>query len=149
VSEGSAALVSVLPHVTAGLNALAGLLILVGFILIKTKHKKAHRFVMTSAVGTSVLFLLAYLLHHVTAPVFVFPGQGIVRPIYFTMLVSHVALAVMVTPMVALTVAKARRGDFVSHRALARWTFPVWLYVSITGIAVYWLLYHVYAPVGQ
>lgn len=139
---------TVLPHVTAGLNALAGILLLIGFALIKSRRKKAHRFVMTAAVATSVLFLVAYVLHHFTAPLFVFPGQGIIRPIYFAMLVSHVALAVAVTPMVAVTFLRARRGDFTLHRSLARWTFPVWLYVSVTGIAVYVLLYHIYRPVG-
>jgi uncharacterized membrane protein YozB (DUF420 family) len=139
---------SILPHVTAALNALAGILLLVGFTLIKLRRKRAHRFVMTAAVATSVLFLVAYVAHHVTAPVFIFPGQGIIRPIYFAMLVSHVALAVAVTPMVALTFLRARRGDFALHRGLARWTFPVWLYVSVTGIAVYLLLYHIYRPVG-
>jgi len=146
--DSGGAMTSVLPHVTAALNALAGLLLLVGFILIKLRRKRAHRFVMTAAVSTSVLFLVAYLAHHFTAPVFVFPGQGLVRPIYFAMLISHVALAVTVTPMVGLTVLRARRGDFAAHRALARWTFPVWLYVSVTGILVYLLLYHVYPPVG-
>lgn len=141
-------MVSLLPHVTAGLNALAGILSLIGFILIKSRHRRAHRFVMTAAVATSVLFLIAYLLHHFTAPLFVFSGQGIIRPIYFAMLISHVALAVAVTPMVALTFLRARRGDFALHRGLARWTFPVWLYVSVTGIAVYVLLYHIYRPVG-
>jgi uncharacterized membrane protein YozB (DUF420 family) len=138
---------SILPHVTAGLNAVACVLLLVGFTMIKSQHKLAHRFVMTAAVATSVLFLVAYVLHHFTAPVFVFPGQGIIRPIYFTMLVSHVGLAVLVTPMVALTFVRARRGDFTLHRGLARWTFPVWLYVSVTGIIIYLLLYHIYRPV--
>ncbi len=141
-------MVSILPHVTAALNALAGVLLLIGFTLIKTRHKTAHRFVMTAAVTTSALFLVAYVLHHVTAPVFVFSGQGIVRPIYFAMLVSHVALAVAVTPMVVVTFLRARRGDLVLHRGLARWTFPVWLYVSVTGIVVYLMVYHLYRPVG-
>ncbi|MTJ84452.1 MAG: DUF420 domain-containing protein [Telmatospirillum sp.] len=135
-----------LPHLTAGLNALAGALLLTGGCLIRLGYRQAHRRVMTAAVATSVLFLLAYLAHHVTAPVFVFTGQGVIRPLYFAMLVSHVGLAVAVTPMVALTVWRARRGAFERHRALARWTFPVWLYVSVTGIAVYVLLYHVYRP---
>jgi uncharacterized membrane protein YozB (DUF420 family) len=139
---------SLLPHVTAGLNALAGVLLLVGFFLIKSHRKRGHRLVMTAAVATSLLFLVAYIAHHLTAPVFIFPGQGLIRPIYFAMLISHVTLAVAVTPMVAVTFLRARRGDFERHRGLARWTFPVWLYVSVTGIAVYFLLYHIYRPVG-
>ncbi|MDR3440283.1 DUF420 domain-containing protein [Telmatospirillum sp.] len=138
---------AVLPHLTAGLNALAGLLLLIGVTLIRLGHRRAHRLVMTAAVTTSALFLLAYILHHLTAPVFVFSGHGVIRPIYFAMLVSHVALATVVTPMVAITFLRARRGAFVQHRRLARWTFPVWLYVSLTGVAVYVLLYHIYRPV--
>lgn len=141
-------MLSVLPHLTAGLNALAGFLLVIGFALIKTRHQRAHRLVMTAAMTTSVLFLAAYLLHHFTAPVFVFPGKGVIRPVYFAMLVSHVGLAVLVTPMAAITFLRARRGDFPLHRGLARWTFPVWLYVSVTGILVYVLLYHVYRPAG-
>lgn len=137
-----------LPHLTAGLNALAAILLLIGFTLIRLRLKTAHRFVMSAAVVTSVLFLAAYLLHHFTAPVFVFPGQGLIRPIYFAMLISHVTLAVVVAPMVAITFMRARRGSFDSHRSLARWTFPVWLYVSVTGIVVYVLLYHVYRTVA-
>lgn len=134
----------ILPHLTAALNALAGVLVLVGFLLIRQRRKAAHRAVMTAAVVVSAMFLVSYLLHHFTAPVFVFPGHGLIRPIYFTMLVSHVALAVVVAPMVVVTFRRARRGDFDLHRGLARWTFPIWLYVSATGLAVYVLLYHVY-----
>lgn len=139
---------ALLPHVTAGLNALAGVLLVIGFRLIRTRHRRAHRLVMTAAMITSVLFLAAYLLHHFTAPLFVFSGQGVARPIYFIMLASHVGLAVLVAPMAALTFIRARRGEFALHRGLARWTFPIWLYVSVTGIAVYLLLYHVYRPAG-
>jgi uncharacterized membrane protein YozB (DUF420 family) len=136
----------ILPHLTA-LNALAGLLLLIGLVLIRSGQRLWHRRVMGAAVVTSVLFLLAYLLHHVTAPVFVFTGQGLIRPLYFAMLVSHVVLAAAVTPMVALTVLRARRGAFDRHRAMARWTYPIWLYVSVTGIAVYVLVYHLYRSV--
>jgi uncharacterized membrane protein YozB (DUF420 family) len=101
---------------------------------------------MTAAVVTSGAFLVVYLAHHFSAPVFVFPGQGVIRPIYFTMLISHVALAAAVTPLIVVTVRRAVRGTFDGHRRLARWTYPVWLYVSLTGIAVYVLLYHVYRP---
>ena len=105
----------ILPHLTAGLNALAALLLLAGFTLICLHRKTAHRIVMTAAVTTSILFLVAYLLHHLTAPVFVFPGQGVIRPIYFAMLISHVVLAAVVTPMVAVTFLRARRGLFERH----------------------------------
>jgi uncharacterized membrane protein YozB (DUF420 family) len=141
-------LVEILPHVTAGLNALAGVLILIGLILIKSGDRVAHKKVMSSAMVVSALFLAAYLLHHFLHPLHAFPGEGMIRPIYFTLLVSHVLLAVAVTPMVIITFLRGRRalatGDTAKHRALARWTFPIWLYVSVTGIIVYWLLYHVY-----
>jgi len=141
-------LVEILPHVTAGLNALAGVLIVIGFALIKSGDRTAHKSVMTAAVIVSALFLAAYLLHHFLHPLFQFRGEGAVRPIYFTLLFTHVVLAVAVTPMIIWTFLRGRRalasGETARHRALARWTFPVWLYVSVSGIVVYWLLYHVY-----
>jgi len=122
----------ILPHLTAALNALAGLLLLIGLVLIRSGQRLWHRRVMGAAVVT---------------PVFVFTGQGLIRPLYFAMLVSHVVLAAAVTPMVALTVLRARRGAFDRHRAMARWTYPIWLYISVTGIAVYVLVYHLYRSV--
>ena len=141
-------LVQVLPHVTAALNALAGLLILIGFALIKSGNRVAHKAVMTTAMVVSAVFLATYLLHHFLHPLHAFPGEGIMRPIYFTLLVTHVVLAVAVTPMIVVTFLRGRRalasGETAKHRALARWTFPIWLYVSLSGIVVYWLLYQVY-----
>lgn len=141
-------LVQVLPHLTAGLNALAGLLSLIAVLLVKAGNREAHRQVMTAAVIVSGLFLATYLLHHFLHPLFQFRGEGWVRPVYFALLFSHVLLAVVVTPMIVLTFIRGRKawvsGDFSRHRALARWTFPIWFYVSLSGIVVYWLLYHVY-----
>ena len=141
-------LVDVLPHVTAGLNALAGLLSIVGFAQIKSGNRLGHKAVMTAAVIVSALFLVTYLLHHFLHPLFQFRGEGLARPIYFTLLFTHVVLAVAVTPMIVLTYIRGRRalatGETAKHRALARWTFPIWVYVSVSGIVVYWLLYHVY-----
>lgn len=145
-------LVDVLPHVTATLNGLAGLLSLIGVALIKAQNRRAHQIVMTSAVIVSALFLVTYLMHHFLRPLHPFPGQGAARTVYFSLLFSHVGLAVLVTPMILLTFLRARRGlavgQFDRHKALARWTFPIWLYVSVTGIVVYWLLYHTYAAAG-
>jgi putative membrane protein len=145
-------LIGVLPHVTASLNGLAGLLCLIGFYQIKSGKRKNHQLVMTSAIVVSALFLATYLLHHFLRPLNPFPGVGLARPVYFTLLFSHIGLAVAVTPMIILTFLRARRGlagaGFERHKGLARWTFPIWLYVSVTGIVVYWLLYHTYAPVG-
>lgn len=141
-------LVEVLPHVTAGLNALAGILILIGFALIKSGNRLAHKSVMTAAVVVSALFLVTYLLHHFLHPLFQFRGEGAARTVYFTLLATHVVLAVVVTPMIVFTFLRGRRalatGEVARHKALARWTFPVWVYVSVSGIVVYWLLYHVY-----
>lgn len=141
-------LVDVLPHVTAGLNALAGILTLIGYYQIKSGNRLAHKAVMTSAMVVSAVFLATYLLHHFLHPLHQFPGEGVVRPIYFTLLVTHVMLAVVVTPMIVVTYLRGRKalatGETARHKAIARWTFPVWIYVSVTGIVVYWLLYHVY-----
>lgn len=142
-------LIDVLPHVTAGLNALAGLLILIGFALIKSGDRVAHKKVMTAAMVVSAVFLTVYLVHHALQPLHAFPGEGAIRPVYFTLLASHVILAVAVTPLIIVTFLRGRvalaSGITVKHRALARWTLPLWLYVSVSGILVYWLLYHVYA----
>lgn len=110
---------------------------------------------MTAAVATSGAFLVSYLVYHFTAPVFVFPGQGWTRPLYFALLISHVILATAVTPLAAMTVYRAFRGyatdptldsseTFASHKKVARWTLPVWLYVTVTGVLVYAILFHVY-----
>lgn len=142
-------LVGVLPHVTAALNALAGLLILIGFALIKSGNRQAHKTVMSAAMVVSAVFLATYLLHHFLHPLHAFPGEGVIRPIYFTLLATHVLLAVAVTPMIIITFLRGRQalasGETARHRALARWTFPIWFYVSVSGIAVYWLLFHTYA----
>ena len=141
---------AVLPHLTAFLNAVTGILLVIGYRMIRTGRRESHHKVMTAAVATSALFLVSYVLNHVTEPVYVFRGQGIIRPIYFAMLTSHVILAIVVTPMVVMTFIRARRaragtGSFARHKALARWTFPIWLYVSVTGIIVYLMVYHIYA----
>ena len=147
----------VLPHLTAALNALAGMLLLIGVYFIRTGQRERHRKTMTTAMVTSALFLLAYVLNHLSKPVYVFQGQGIIRPIYFFMLTTHVILAIAVTPMVVITFLRGLRaraaggivqGDFRRHRALARWTFPIWLYVSVTGVIVYLMVYHIYKAPG-
>jgi uncharacterized membrane protein YozB (DUF420 family) len=148
-------LTAILPHLTAVLNALAGILVAIGYWMIRTGRREHHRAVMTAAMITSALFLVSYVLHHLTAPVYVFHGEGIIRPIYFAMLTSHVVLAIVVTPMVAITFIRGRRaaggpgglrgGRFDRHKAVARWTFPIWLYVAVTGIIVYLMVYHIYA----
>lgn len=133
-----------LPHVTASLNAVALSLLVAGFAMVRTGRRDLHRALMLAAVATSFLFLIAYLIYHFTAPIFVFRGEGWVRPAYYALLISHVVLAALVTPMIGLTLWRAMTGRFEVHRGLARWTLPIWLYVSATGIIVYLLLYHVY-----
>ena len=139
---------STLPHVNAVLNSVTIVLLLIGFILIRSGRRKAHQAVMIAAVSVSAVFLVSYLVYHFTAPIFVFRGEGWVRPVYYAMLISHVLLATVVTPMIIVTVLRALRGRFDRHRALARWTWPVWMYVAVTGVLIYALLYHVYPPLS-
>jgi uncharacterized membrane protein YozB (DUF420 family) len=148
---------AVLPHVNAALNTLSTVLLLIGFGLIRAKRYAAHRAVMMAALCVSALFLVCYLIYHFTAPIFVFPGTGWIVPVYYAMLISHVALATAVTPLVIMTAWRALRAWrdggarielplFARHGAIARWTLPIWLYVTVTGVAIYATLYHVYAP---
>ena len=137
-------LAPILPHVTAGLNGLTAILLLLAWGFIRADNRAAHRATMLCAVGVSALFLACYLLYHFTAPIFVFPGQGPIRLVYYALLVSHVLLSAAMLPMIALTLWRGLGGQPERHRALARLTLPVWLYVSFSGIAVYVMLYHLY-----
>lgn len=144
-----------LPHVNAALNGLSTVFLTIGYLLIRSGRRRGHRIAMTAALVTSGAFLVSYLVYHFTAPVFVFPGQGWVRPLYFALLISHVILATAVTPLAILTAVRAFRGygrdrslndsaAFAGHKSIARWALPVWLYVTVTGIVVYAILFHVY-----
>jgi putative membrane protein len=135
--------VSALPTVNAALNATCAVLLVVGFALIRARRIRAHLTVMTSAFAVSTLFLLSYVTYHYHAGSRPFTGQGIIRPIYFFLLLTHIVLAAVIVPLALTTLYRAWRGDFVKHRWIARITLPVWLYVSVTGVLVYWLLYHV------
>ena len=138
--------VSFLPTFNAILNATSGILIVVGFVFIKKRNIKAHRACMIGAVTCSSLFLISYVVYHVGfgAGVTRFAGTGAVRTLYHTILISHTILAITVVPFVIVTLRRALRGEFLRHRAVARWTFPIWLYVSVTGVIVYLMLYHIY-----
>ncbi len=136
------AVVAILPHVNAVLNSVSTVLLLLGFALIRRGNRGLHRQVMLAALVVSGAFLACYLLYHFTAPVFVYRGPDWSRPVYFAMLVSHVILATVVTPMIAVTAWRSLHGDFARHRAIARWTFPIWLYVTVTGVVIYAILYH-------
>jgi uncharacterized membrane protein YozB (DUF420 family) len=133
--------VAALPHLNAGLNGLAAILLLVGYTFVRRGQPARHKAVMISAAAVSALFLVSYLTYHANAPVFEYRGQGAVRAFYYFILVTHVVLAAVVAPMILVTLYRALKGTFERHRKLARWTFPVWLYVSVTGIVVYLMLY--------
>ena len=135
---------SVLPHLNATLNALSFVLLSSGYYFIRQKRVSAHRNCQLAALTASVLFLISYIVYHLHHGATRFPGQGIVRPIYFTILTTHTILAAVIVPFVIITVRRAMRGDFLRHKAIARWTLPMWLYVSITGVVVYLMLYHLY-----
>ena len=131
-----------LPTVDAALNATSAVLLTLGFIFIRRGNVRAHKACMLSAVGTSTLFLACYLTYHYFHGTTRFTGQGLVRPLYFTILISHTVLAVVIVPLILTTLYRALRGRFELHRRIARWTLPAWLYVSVTGVVVYWMLYH-------
>ncbi len=135
---------SVLPHLNAGLNAAGFLLLLVGFYFIRRGNIAAHRASMTAALAVSGLFLVSYVVYHYNYGSVKFTGQGAVRLVYFVILVTHVILAAAIVPLVLVTVRRALAGDFARHRRIARWTYPLWLYVSVTGVLVYLLLYQLY-----
>ncbi|HEU4385484.1 MAG TPA: DUF420 domain-containing protein [Anaeromyxobacteraceae bacterium] len=135
-------LVEALPTVNASLNALSAALLLAGWRAIRSGRRERHRRLMLSALACSALFLAGYLTRVALTGTHRFPGGGALRAAYLVVLGSHTALAVAVLPMVLRTLYLALRGRFEAHRRIARWTFPVWLYVSVTGVAVYLMLYH-------
>lgn len=138
--------VSDIPKINAGLNALSTLLLVAGFIMIKTGNRTAHRKCMVAAFCTSAVFLVGYVTHKIlVAGVHTkFGGEGAIAWVYYVMLITHVILAMVMVPMIFMTMARARRGDFVAHRRIARWTWPIWMYVSVTGVLIYFLLYQIY-----
>ena len=132
---------TVLPTVNAVLNASAAVAMLAGFVAIRRRRVAVHRACMLTAVGLSVLFLCSYLVYHAQVGSRPYGGTGWLRTLYFTILLSHTVLAVAIVPLVATTLYRALRTQFVRHARLARVTFPLWLYVSVTGVVVYWMLY--------
>ncbi len=136
--------ISYLPHVNACLNGASALLLVSGYSFIRSRNVAAHRACQLAALGVSILFLASYLTYHYHHGATTFKGQGLVRPIYFTILTSHTILAVVIVPLVTWTFYRAFRQDFQRHRRIARITLPLWLYVSITGVIVYLMLYQIY-----
>jgi len=133
-----------LPHLNAALNTTSALLLLAGFRFIRLGRIQSHRNCQVTAVISSTLFLISYLTYHYYHGASRFAGQGIVRPVYFTILITHTILAIVIVPLILVTLYRATRGDFIRHRRIARWTLPLWLYVSVTGVIVYLMLYQVY-----
>jgi putative membrane protein len=130
-----------LPAVNASLNGMATVLLTAGYVCIRRKKVAAHRAAMLAAFAVSVAFLASYLTYHLQTAPTRFAGTGLIRPVYFALLISHILLAMAIVPLVPITLALALRGRFERHRAWARWTFPIWYYVSVTGVLVYFLLY--------
>lgn len=132
---------SIFPSINASLNALAAVLLIAGYYCIRTGRRDTHRLLMISAFATSVLFLVCYLIYHATHMATVFPGQGLGKWVYYAILVTHIVLAVTVPPLALILLYRAWKGQFARHKRLARWALPIWLYVSVTGVVVYWMLY--------
>ena len=138
---------SPLPTVNAILNATAFLFLLAGYFQIRRGNRDAHKLCMLTACTASALFLACYLYYHFQVGSVKFEGQGWIRPVYFTILLTHTVLAAAILPLVLVTLARALRGRFDLHRRIARWTLPIWMYVSVTGVLIYLLLYVIY-PAG-
>jgi uncharacterized membrane protein YozB (DUF420 family) len=130
-----------LPAVNATLNGISAILLVVAYLLIRARRIEQHRRVMLAAFSTSTLFLICYLVYHAQVGSVRFTRQGLVRPLYYSILVTHVVLAAATLPLAIITLSRGLKMRYARHRAIARWTFPIWLYVSVTGVLVYVLLY--------
>jgi uncharacterized membrane protein YozB (DUF420 family) len=138
--------ISQLPALNAILNGVSAILLITGYLFIRQKKIKAHRASMISAFVTSTMFLTSYLIYHFSKELGPtrFQGEGIIRPVYFFILITHTTLAITTVPMVFVTFSRALKKRFDLHRKIARWTLPIWLYVSVTGVIVYLMLYQLY-----
>ncbi|HXM19900.1 MAG TPA: DUF420 domain-containing protein [Terriglobales bacterium] len=136
---------AIFPVIDASLNGTSAVLLLVGRGFIKRGRMAAHRAVMIAALASSSIFLACYLYYHWHVGSVHFQGQGWSRPVYFSILISHTILAAAIVPMIIITLSRALRERFDRHRAIARWTYPLWMYVSVTGVIVYFMLYHLFA----
>lgn len=133
-----------LPHLQAGLNLITLCLVSMAYYQIRHQNRSIHRKLMISAILVSVLFMISYLTYHGAVGNVKFAGEGLVRPIYFSILISHVLLAAAIVPLVLTTLALGLKGNFNRHRKVAHWAFPLWVYVSISGIVVYIFAFHLY-----
>lgn len=134
----------IFPAINATLNGTSAVLLVTAHSMIKRGRVATHRALMLTAVATSTLFLISYLYYHAHVGSVHFQGRGWSRPVYFSILVSHTILAATIVPLVIITLSRALREHFDQHRAIARWTYPLWLYVSITGVVIYFMLYHLF-----
>jgi uncharacterized membrane protein YozB (DUF420 family) len=128
------------------LNAASTVCLVLGYIMIRSRRILAHRLCMSAAFLLTTAFLVSYVIYHLKVGSVRFAGQGWIRPVYFTLLISHIVLAAAILPLALVTLTRALRERFDAHRRIARWTLPIWLYVSVTGVVIYWLLYHAYGP---
>lgn len=136
--------ISDLPAVNATLNGTSACLLAAGYMFMKRRRIPAHRACMIAAFVTSCLFLISYLVYHAHVGSKPFPGQGPIRVVYFAILISHVLLAAVIVPLALVTLRRGLRMDVVRHRRVARWTWPIWMYVSVTGVVIYVMLYRMY-----
>ncbi len=137
-------IIQYIPHILAMLNSLSAALLSAGYINIRKQNKTIHKICMIAALLTSTVFMVFYLYYHAKVGYIPFAGQGDIRYLYFSLLASHVILAAIVFPMVLITAGLALRSKFSTHKRIARWTFPVWLYVSVSGVAIYVMSFHIY-----
>jgi uncharacterized membrane protein YozB (DUF420 family) len=135
-----------LPHVNAVLNATSTVFLLLGYYFIRQQRKVLHKRMMITALVASLLFLISYLIYHFNVGSVKFTAPGAIRTVYFTILISHTILAAAVPPLALITLVRALRERFDTHKRIARWTLPVWLYVSATGVVIYLMLYQIYPP---
>ncbi|MGE0042121.1 MAG: DUF420 domain-containing protein [Vicinamibacterales bacterium] len=131
-----------LPTLNATLNGISAVLLTIGYLLIRRGERQRHKAVMLAACTTSALFLVSYVVYHANVGSVPYEGQGPLRAVYFTILISHILLAVAIVPMVLMTLSRALSARFDRHRRIARLTLPLWLYVSVTGVVIYVMLYH-------
>jgi uncharacterized membrane protein YozB (DUF420 family) len=133
-----------LPALNAALNATSAVLLVCGYVLIRTGRRVLHKRIMLTALVSSTAFLVSYTIYHAQTGEHRFPGHGPIRAVYFAILITHVILAAAIVPLVIVTTLRGLRSDFVRHRRIARWTLPLWLYVSVTGVIIYVMLYRLY-----
>ena len=136
--------ITTIPHILAILNTLSAILVSIGYINIRKQNKAIHKACMISALAVSTVFMIFYLYYHAKIGYIPFAGQGDIRYLYFSLLASHVTLAAIAFPMVLITATLALRSKFNTHKRIARWTLPIWLYVSVSGVAIYIMSFHIY-----